>query len=115
MIKKLTYLGVPYSHPDPEVRQKRFEIVNKVSADLMNAGHIVFSPISHTHPIALAGGLPSDFAYWKNFDIAYLEVSRLLIVLMLPGWKESKGVTGEIEIANELGVEIQYLSYDDQT
>ena len=112
MNKKLTYLAVPYSHSDPAIRQKRFEIVNKVSADLMSAGHLIFSPISHTHPIALAGELPVHWEFWKNFDIAYLEVSKKLIVLMLDGWKESKGVTGEVEIAVDLGIPIEYLEYE---
>ena len=46
---KLVYLALPFTaHPE-----KSFEIANKVAAKLMEQGVIVFSPISHSYPIAL--------------------------------------------------------------
>jgi hypothetical protein len=105
----LVYLATPYSHPDPMVREQRFLAVNKVASDLMLAGTHVFSPISHTHPIALAGDLPKGWDFWKDYDFAFLKHCRKIVVFMLDGWKESVGVTAEIEIAKELGLEIEYL------
>ena len=31
----LVYLATPYSHGDPAVMQERFEVINRVAADLM--------------------------------------------------------------------------------
>jgi hypothetical protein len=109
MKKPLIYLAVPYSHQDAGVRHSRFEAVNKVAADLMRKGLHIFSPISHTHPIALAGELPLGWEFWEAFDRAYLTHCHKIIVLKLDGWKESKGVTAELKIAEELGLDIEYM------
>lgn len=105
----LVYLACPYSHPDRDVRLARFHAANVAAARLMQQGLKVFSPISHTHPIAEAGTLPLGWNYWHEFDRAYLQASHKLIVLMVDGWKESTGVTGEIDIAHELRLPIEYL------
>lgn len=106
---RLTYLACPYSHPDSQIRRARFEAVNAAAALLMREGELVFSPISHTHPIAEAGDLPKGWEYWREFDRAYLAVSRRFIILELDGWRESIGVTAEIAIAQEFGLRAELL------
>ena len=112
-MKPLTYLACPYSHEDARVREARFHSANRAAVDLLRHGHVVFSPISHSHPIASAGGLPRDWAFWERFDRAYLEMSRWLVVLTIEGWMLSTGVRAEIQIAGELGVKVAYLSPDE--
>jgi hypothetical protein len=112
-MKKLAYLAVPYSHEERDVRVERFMKVNIVAAKLIQGGEYIFSPISHTHPIAEAGELPRGWEYWDGFDRAYLECCYKLYVLMLDGWEESKGTQAEIKIAKELGLEIEYLTFSD--
>ena len=107
----MIYLASPYSDPDPKVQQLRFEQVCRVAAALMNGGTVVFSPIAHSHPIALAGGLPGDFTYWEEFDRAMLSVCKCLIVLKLPGWEQSKGIKAEMAIMREMGKPISFLDY----
>ena len=77
----------------------------------MQRGLIIFSPITHSHPIAECSDLPTNWEFWETFDRAYLEASSELIVLKLDGWEESKGVQAEIAIAEELGLSITYLEY----
>ena len=113
MNKKIAYLAVPYSSDNWNIKEERFQKVNKVAANLINKGEIIFSPISHTHPIAKAGKLSGNWEYWVEFDRTYLECCYKLYVLMLDGWKESKGVKAEIEIAEELDLEIEYLNWED--
>lgn len=98
----LVYLACPYSHPDVDVRELRFFKANHYAAKLMEAGILVFSPISHTHPIAEAGDLPKGWDFWERYDRAYLSICRALVVLTLDGWNESKGVQAEIKIMDEL-------------
>jgi Domain of unknown function (DUF1937) len=107
-VKKLVYLAVPYTHPDLVVREGRFNAVNRHAALLMKQGLHVISPISHSHPIALAGGLPTDWQFWEAYDRAILETCSKLIVLKLDGWEESVGVQAEIRIAKKLGIPIEY-------
>ena len=109
VVRPLVYLATPYSHPEPAVRQSRFEAANRAAAKLMNSGVKIFSPISHTHPIAEAGQLPLGWAYWQEYDRAILKCCHKIIVLKLAGWEQSKGVKGELDIAKELGLEIEYI------
>ncbi len=108
----MMYLASPYSHVDPAVREQRFTIATRVAAQLIRAGHQVFSPISHSHPIA-ANGVPSDWTSWEAFDRRMLEACDELVVLMLDGWRESRGVQAEIDLAIEMDLPIRYLRPDE--
>jgi hypothetical protein len=88
----------------------RFHAANRAAALLMAKGKLVFSPISHTHPIAMAGELPTGWSYWEAYDRAMLYCCEELIVLTLIGWKDSVGVSNEIRIATELGLTITYMA-----
>ena len=113
MKKKLAYLATPYTSKDWVVKENRFDKVNEVAAKLIQRGEIIFSPISHTHPIAKAGELPGNWEFWDKFDRTYLECCYKIYVLKLNGWEESKGVQAEIKIAEELDLEIEYLDYEE--
>ena len=102
----MIYLACPYSDPDPAVRRDRFLKANKQAALFMSEGLHVFSPISHCHPIARQGDLPTNWKYWKAYDKKILSICSELCVLTIPGWKKSKGVRGEMEIAVALDLSI---------
>ena len=101
------YLGGPYSHPDPLVRLYRAKQLNQAAAALMSKGVLVFSPISHGHPIQAAsnGELGTDWEAWQSLSVLMLNHSKCagLIVLRLPGWQASKGLNEEIAINKRLG------------
>ena len=105
----MIYLACPYSHPDNNVREHRFKMANQAAARLMRDGHIIYSPLSHTHPIAVDGGLPLDWAYWQSVDEFYIRLCEKVIVLMLTDWKSSKGVQAEIEIARALDKPVEFM------
>ncbi len=105
----MLYLASPYSHPNPSVREARFQAACEAAAALVRAGRIVFAPIVHSHPIA-QHGLPTDWSYWERGDRRFLEVSDEVVVLTLPGWRESRGVQAEIQIAGELRKPVTYLA-----
>lgn len=105
----MIYLASPYTHPDPRVRERRFQEACRVSASLLRAGVVVFSPIAHSHPIANYG-LPTSWEFWSQVDREYLARCDLLAILTIPGWRESTGVQAEIEIAKELGLRIIYIN-----
>lgn len=107
--RALTYLAVPYSHPNSEVRADRFRLANIAAGRLMSLGHIVFSPISHTHPIAEACGLPLGWDYWQTFDRAYLSASRQMVILCIDGWNYSAGIKGEVAICAEMDIPVAFM------
>lgn len=102
-----TYLAAPYSHDDEAIVLQRVEAINRAASRLMECGVMLFSPISHCHPIAMAGGLRGDYEYWRRYNWVMLNQASSITVLKLGGWHESSGVTGEIKIADSL----KYTAY----
>jgi hypothetical protein len=105
----MIYLATPYSHPDPAVMQARFERACDIAGGLMISGEIVFSPIAHTHPIAVRCELPRGWDFWRNYDYAMLSRATKIVVVQMDGWRESKGIAGEVAIAAELGIPVEYI------
>jgi hypothetical protein len=112
-MSQLIYLASPYSHPEEAVREARFVDACMAAGALMAAGLHVFSPIAHTHPIAVRCDLPTGWDFWEAQDTAYLNACAGVIVLMLPGWIDSKGIMGEVAIANARGIPVRHYSLDD--
>ena len=104
--KIIIYLASPYAHTDKKVRQQRADTVKKKTAELLIAGHIVFSPIAHGKAIKdyLPPHLEVDHRFWLRQDAHYLFAMTELYVLKLEGWNKSKGVAWEIATAKTLGV-----------
>jgi len=105
---EIEYLAIPYSHEDVLISKYRFEVVNKITAALIREGRIIFSPISHCHPLT-DYGLPGSWEYWQKYAYEFLSVVKKLIVIKLDGWEKSLGVQGEIKIAKKLGLTIEYI------
>lgn len=105
----MIYLACPYNHPDPDVRRARFDAVTRVAADFMSRGIAVFSPITHSHPIAEVGDLPRGWDFWADYDRRMIEICDRLVVLKLDGWRHSAGVAAECEIADRLAIPVEYL------
>ena len=103
------YLACPYSHRIEAIRIERFEYANKAAAGLMKDGHIVFSPISHSHSIAVQNNLPLDFDFWEKFDISFIEWCDCILILQINGWDKSEGIKKEIEIAKQLNKPVYYI------
>lgn len=113
----LLYLASPYSPIEARseamaktIRESRYHSACRAAAYLMRAGHVVFCPIAHSHPIeqhfpSIEGG-----EFWKRQDEPYLMAATSLVVLELPGWTLSKGVAHEIAVAEERGIPISYMA-----
>lgn len=112
MEKVIEYLACPYAHKDESIRKLRFEQVTEVAAKLARKGHKIFSPITHGHQINIRGDSVLGWQYWRQFDFEVLRISKKMFVLTLDGWKESRGVTEEIELARQLNIDIDYLSME---
>ncbi len=105
----MIYLASPYTHPNPVVREKRFDAACAAAAWLMRAGLSVYAPIAHSHPL-VRYGLPIEWEFWQANDCEHMKRCNELLVLTLDGWKTSRGVQAEIDLAIEMGLPIRYLS-----
>ncbi len=109
----LIYLASPYSHADPAQMEARFQCVCQLAAMMMRRGLFVFSPIAHSHPIAMADkAIPqtSECDFWEKYDRVILERCDRVVVAMFDGWKYSKGIAAEIRYAIALGKPISYIN-----
>lgn len=92
----LIYLATPYSKY-PHGLQDAFVSAAKLAGQLLKKGAKCYSPIAHTHPIAIHGSIdPYAHDIWLPFDEAIMNVSDCLFVAMMNGWLASKGVEHEI-------------------
>lgn len=123
-VMKKIYLSIPYTW-NPE---RSFEIANKVAAELMLAGNVVYSPISMGHNIAqhLPGEARTSSDWWRKFEPAFIEWCDEMVVVriiendhpvpFIAGWdliSKSEGVQAEIKIAKELRKPVTYRYYND--
>jgi len=105
----MIYLASPYSSADPAVEQARFVACCKAMADLLARGRHVYSPIVHSHAICRETGMDPHWPGWYVHSAVMLTSSAALWVLTLPGWRESVGVTAEIEQARGMQLPIKYV------
>jgi hypothetical protein len=104
----MIYLAAPYTHPDPKVVEERMATFCQVDASLCRQGLITVSPLSK-HWMKDHVDIPLTWDFWKNYSEKLLEKCDALYVIMMPGWKESEGVLGEIDLAKKMSKEIKYL------
>jgi hypothetical protein len=102
------YLASPYSHPDPLVREARFEAACRATANLVRAGQAVFAPVVQGRSL-VRFGVPGDWKFWQPLVSEYLARCDEVLVLQLDGWRESEGVQAELALAAELGKRVNYL------
>lgn len=114
--RPLIYLASPHSHPQVTVRHLRYVQVVKAAACLMKQGKMVFCPIAHSHPIhhemMKLGASEPEWNFYREFDTKILSICDELWVLTLDGWKDSRGIKGEIEFASLLPIPIRYVDYE---
>jgi len=95
------YLACPYSHPDPEIRESRVHYVSKVAAQLMQENNVVFSPLSHSYPIADHIGNHLEHDFWLKQCLSFIPWCDELRVLQLDGWDKSHGIKMEVDAAKK--------------
>jgi hypothetical protein len=97
------YLATPYSKYPAGIVQAHADACAQ-AALLVKAGIPVYSPIAHTHPIAIEGRLdPYDHELWLEADRTFMEAAKGLIVCEMEGWQASYGIECEIKYFAQAG------------
>jgi hypothetical protein len=104
------YLATPYSKY-PQGTHLAFEDACREAALLIRAGIRVYSPIAHTHPVAMFGDIdPLDHTIWLAADEPFMRAAGGLIVCKLEGWDSSYGIAVEIQHFLDAGKPIVYMT-----
>lgn len=107
------YLATPYTKYSNGVTAA-VRLAVEQAGFLLHAGIPVFCPIAHGEPIKHAYGLDDEFP-WLECDKPLVQKARGLIVCCAETWKESYGISKEIEWAKELHKSIYYMNPLDQS
>jgi uncharacterized protein DUF1937 len=105
---KLAYLASPYSDPDRPTQVYRFEEAAKATVWLFNHGWYVFSPIVQGHILDMYGQV-EGYAAVRLYTHEMISRCDYHIVLCLPGWSASGGVTDGMKVAEALHKPTMYL------
>jgi hypothetical protein len=105
----LYYFASPYSHPNPLVKNVRYEMTIYLSSSLTKEGFRLLEPIGMCHDQAMKYKLPTGYSFWQTRDRGFIDVCDAVIVAKMKGWLESEGVKDEINYALSLGKRVHYL------
>lgn len=93
----LIYLASPYTKYVFGLTEATKDVA-LIAGRLIRKGLNIYSPIVHTHYIAVAAGIdPVDHEFWMKVDAAFMERCDALMVCRMPGWDESSGVAHEVD------------------
>jgi hypothetical protein len=112
----MIYVACPYTSDDDDTVSLRVDCIMEYSAMLLKSGQKFFSPISHSHEIDIRSrnGVRHQEHYRDRWLAIDLEIMKNCVtelhVLTMPGWKNSYGVTYEIEYAKHRGIPVYYLN-----
>jgi hypothetical protein len=97
------YIATPYTKYKLGI-QEAWKTAVEVSSRLKKAGVVLYSPIVHSHPIAIMGNIdPLDFKMWIADNISQVEDADACAVVLMDGWAESFGVQDEIKKFKDAG------------
>lgn len=109
------YLAIPYTFN----AELSYNISNEVAAKLMGDGHVVFSPISHSHAIAdyMDESLRYSQEFWMAQDLPLIEWCDKVVCVVIGefGYElidKSIGVQSELKEANKLNKQIEFYYYE---
>src|SRR5690349_15208591 len=108
----IIYLATPYTRYRTGI-EMAFIDAARLTAKLIKSGLKIYSPIVHTHPIAIHGNIDAkDHSIWLPFDFAMMRKADVLLVAQMDGWDESFGIAEEIQVFNCDHKPIFYLDPD---
>jgi len=96
------------AHPYTRNIKKNLKKVIKIANEYLDKGYVIFSPITHSHPIDKKKYREPEF--WYKQDLRLLELFDC--ILMCPGWENSKGCMMELTKARTFGLKIIYYEDD---
>jgi hypothetical protein len=53
--------------------------------------------------------MPTNWAFWHTFNEEFIKACSKLLIVTLPGWQKSVGVSGEVAIAKKHKIPIEYI------
>jgi hypothetical protein len=108
---QLYYLASPFTNEDPRIQESNRIWVCRKADELIEQGIYCVSPIAHNLAVIKESGAPHKTGWdkWREHDLTILRKCDRVIVLKLPGWEKSVGVSEEVKTARELNIPVDYV------
>lgn len=91
------YIATPYTKYKAGI-YKAWRDAAVVCGKLKQHGVVLYSPIVHSHPIAIGGELdPLDYKMWIKDNESQVADADACAVIQMEGWEDSYGVGVEID------------------
>jgi hypothetical protein len=108
------YLAIPYTR----MEESSYTQATEATMLIINQyGHNVFSPITHSHPIAKLG-VKGTWDYWQHIDYQFIDWCDEVWVLIpeqgIGKLFDSEGVKAEIQYAKTHNKIIKYISVENE-
>lgn len=109
------YVASPYSHPDAAVKKERYELAVKAAKALTRLGYSAFVPIAYDGLWDLDPNYTVDhsWSFWEKIDLPILDRCSALVLFEIPGWEQSRGVAGELDHCEQMGIPVMSISLAD--
>lgn len=105
----LIYLTAPYRHKNISVINTRRIKISEKTTELINDGHIVFSPALFNNVVNNNSSYKLSLKKWHSHNLEIMKLCSKLIVLCLDKWEYSKYIIMEISLAENLNIPIEYM------
>lgn len=106
----MIYLAQPFKHENLRVEEQRYRLAVACAAELIQRGHFVYSPIVNSFPMNEIYPENKNFSFWRQFDFHMLSKADDLWIMKIEGWRESVGLTAEIDFARAIGIRVTSYS-----
>lgn len=113
LVHSLVYVSAPYSNF--QNKQSFMIVLTRFIGRYMMAHpdkHLV-TPLFNHYTQDNTPGMGRDYSFWMNYSRNLLKRCDRMIVLTVPGWDKSVGVSDEIEYAKQRNIPIEYVSVED--
>ena len=110
--KGFKYIASPYWHPEERVRKARARAAMAAVMELIGRDIKAFSPVVYSVVIQDESGFRPPEG-WYAFDLNFLAKASGMILLEIPGWKESRGVLIETAYAQGRGIPIEKVRWEE--
>lgn len=109
-MSKLIYVASAYSDPDKNRVQLRMNKFSSVMAALIeNRIHPVSPLLNHYMDGIVKINFPLTWDWWEEYSRLLLSRCDHMVVIVGPGWENSTGVKGEMDLAKELNIPITFV------
>lgn len=107
------YLATPYSRYPGGIHAAAMN-ASILTARLIEIGIPVFSPIAHSHPVAIYGGIdPFSHDFWLPVCEPMMAASAGILVAKMQSWDQSIGIAHEIAWFERAGKPVHFLDESD--